>query len=303
VSLAVLAAVLLISACGSYDDPNAVIGGRKELLVENGSDPTWSPDGGRIVFARLGHLYLMEYPGGQAEPLTSISGEMVNADFNPVPDTNELVFIHKPAGAEQALIILDIDAFSIVEVYRDTVELVDACFSRDGLWIIFRSESQSGIYRVKPEPGRQPELIFNPLLWKEVSFHQASPFNDTILYVESRIQDDLSVANLYRIEIGGFVQPDRLTGVTGGEDPAWKFGAAAESYDGAWIAVAGSFGQEDSKQTLWLLPSDITDGSLEDYKQITEVADGEVGSLAWSPDNRRLVVDLDGDLWIIEPDM
>ncbi|MFC2076192.1 hypothetical protein ACFLT7_03820 [candidate division KSB1 bacterium] len=301
--LAGLAAVLLILSCGSYDDPNAIIGGRKEMLLEDGSDPTWSPNGGSIVFTRLGHLFLMEYPGGRAEALTSISGEMVSADFKPVSGANELVFIHKPSGGEQALIILDINAFTIAEVYRDTVELADACFSVDGQWIIFRSESQTGIYRVKPVPGGQPELIFNPLLWGEVAFHQASPFNETVLYVESRIQDDLSAANLYRIEIGGYVQPIRLTGVTGEEEPTWEFGAVAESYDGAWVAVAGSFGREDLKRTLWLMPSETVDGLPGDMKQLTEVSDGEVGSFAWSPDNQRLVVDLDGDLWIIEPDM
>jgi Tol biopolymer transport system component len=294
--LIVLLPGLFMAGCGEDKDPNATIGGVKALLVENAGNPTWSPDGELIVFAAGGNLYSIDWQGGDPTQLTSMSGPEIDPDFLPIPGERKIVFINKPLDGDNGIYILDLAGGEPELIYSTSAAPQQSCFSSDGQWITFMTQTVDGIQRIAADGSGEPEVIGNEDVWEEVLFAQTSRSENTVLYIESRKQGSLQPHNLFRLSIDGG-KPTALTSLDGSEYPNHFLKAIAESYDGNRLVFINTRGDGYWRHTVWII-SAITPGA--DYTQITDIGDGGPGYPTWSPDNDHVAVDLNGDLYVID---
>ena len=164
-------------------------------------EPSWSPDGARIVFTswRDGdpNIYLMEADGSNPRPLTSDPGNDRSARFS--PDGTRIAFVSERNGNAE-IYVMDADGSNPVNLTRDPAsEDLDPAWSPDGGTLVFASTRGTAVPDVRfslwtmsadgsalaPVPiageGRSPD-------W--------SPDGSRIVYTSLRGADDAEIVSI-----------------------------------------------------------------------------------------------------------
>ena len=135
----------------------AVRDGRENQLTENAADtePSFSPDGRTIAFAREGHIYTVR-PDGSGERRIA-SGDALDSRPQISPNGRIVLFERRTAEGEPAhLYTVAVGGGTAKELAPDTAEDSEARFSPDGTKIVFVRTATGGsrpnddLYSVRP---------------------------------------------------------------------------------------------------------------------------------------------------------
>jgi Tol biopolymer transport system component len=135
----------------------AVRDGHSNQLTENAADtePSFSPDGRTIAFAREGHIYTVRPDGSGERRITS--GDALDSRPQISPNGRIVVFERRTEEAGPAhLYTVSVGGGTAKELAPDTAEDTEARFSPDGTKIVFVRTTTSGsrpnadLYSVRP---------------------------------------------------------------------------------------------------------------------------------------------------------
>jgi Tol biopolymer transport system component/imidazolonepropionase-like amidohydrolase len=127
-----------------------------------------SPDGKRVVYAALGHLYMKDLPGGEPKRVTS------GAAFEFAPrwssDGQWIVYTTWTDADYGRVRVVRPDGSAGRDVVTRPGHYTEPAFSRDGSWIVFRSTggdgtrgplyaANAGIYVVPTDGSATPRLV------------------------------------------------------------------------------------------------------------------------------------------------
>ena len=127
-----------------------------------------SPDGKRVVYGALGHLYVKDLAGGEAKRLTS--GDAF--EFAPKWSADGQWIVHTTWTDEDygRVRVVHADGSGGRDVVTVPGHYTEPAFSRDGKWIVFRDagaddtrgplyDSRAGIYVVPADGSAPPRLV------------------------------------------------------------------------------------------------------------------------------------------------
>lgn len=124
-----------------------------------------SPDGERIVFDLLGHIYRVPSDGGEAENLTQNSGVAVNFHPQYSPDGELIAFVSDRDG-QNNLWVMEADGSNPRQVFRDlNVRVTEPTWTADGDYILVTrraldgGEGGSGIWMYHKDGGEGAEIL------------------------------------------------------------------------------------------------------------------------------------------------
>ncbi len=191
---------------------------------EGGSDPTWSPDGARIAFARDGEIWVVGAAGGTPVNLTNHPAY----DWSPVwaPDGARLAFASDRDGQTE-LYLMNADGSGVVRISDNVGFLGAPAWSPDGTRIAYDCEIDAGnqdICSIDLVSGVAVRLTNDPASDSGAAF---SPDGTRIALATTRYGVDYELA-LMNADGSGV---SRVGAGVVGADPAW-------SADGTWIAFA-----------------------------------------------------------------
>ncbi|HUP64980.1 MAG TPA: hypothetical protein VM557_06855, partial [Thermoanaerobaculia bacterium] len=89
-----------------------------ETREVTGADVTISPDGQRLIFTILGHLFRLPITGGDAEQLTF--GPYYDSDAVFSPDGSRIAFVSDRDGSEGNIFVLELATGAIRQITRET---------------------------------------------------------------------------------------------------------------------------------------------------------------------------------------
>jgi Tol biopolymer transport system component len=264
------------------------------------SEGTWigvdvSPDGQRIVFDLLGHLYEMPFAGGEATPLTS--GRSYNHLPRYSPDGTRILFTSDRSGKEE-IWVLHRGTDSVEKVSKLPHRAFAATWSRDGRAIYLAAMDLGARYsghRIDLH-GSRTELVAGgvfsaPTHWSEhpsngkVYFSQpAGPLYHTGFQLKTY---DLATG-----EVATY-----LSRPGGAADPVL-------SPDGKTLAYI----HRDDKKTVLVLHDLATQSERvlgigldrDRMESGAGVTFGTYPNYAWTPDGREIVISAGGTLHAVE---
>jgi Tol biopolymer transport system component len=127
----------------------ASIGARKWLgtPVATGFEPSWSPDGGRLVFVRPdGSLAVTAWP--QPRPRVVVRGGLANDTPNWSPRGDRLVFARQLTASDWQIFTVRGDGSGLRAVTRGARSSVDPAWAPDGRRIAFARQDADGRWRI-----------------------------------------------------------------------------------------------------------------------------------------------------------
>jgi Tol biopolymer transport system component len=343
-----VAGLLCATAAGSAPNPAAAADasqwdatlprGEVRSIDFHTKEGTWisvdvSPDGRRLAFDLLGHIYVMSIEGGTAQALTQGSGMALN--FHPAfsPDGSQIAFI-SDRGGQNALWVMDANGSNVRLLFQDDESrIAEPAWLPDGKHI--------AAVRAFPTPGRGWHRQ-NTRVWlfpvdsneparelvggKEVQYNgpSSSPQGDRIYFHTSYFS-----GNRYGTQIGHHVQSVAITGEDIrneiGRPPTASALVAAEvpanpsadiqprvSPDGRWLAFARRMpGRHEriaghqlvGSTGLWLrnlatgheqlLLAPITRDLSSAHAMYSHRV---LPGFSWTPDSRAIILSVDGKL-------
>jgi Tol biopolymer transport system component len=137
------------------------LGGSVRRIIEEGRNPDFSPDGGRLVFQRGHEIWTARTDGTAQQPLPGLPWKVQATDSAPVfsPDGQWIAVFHAEVGPKGDLWVLPTSRGQPRRLTFDVQEGGDPAWTPDGRWIVFPS-ARSGsltLWRVAsgggaPEP-------------------------------------------------------------------------------------------------------------------------------------------------------
>jgi Tol biopolymer transport system component len=149
---------------------NADGSGQTQLTDTPGTheqDPTWSPDGGQIAFARGGlsgnAIVVMDGDGSNQTPLTAAFGRAPRWS----PDGSRIVFVRRIPNTESGrdeIFVMNADGSNQTRLTDNSSEDNDPAWFPDGSRIVFRSlrDGNSEIYVMNADGSGQTNLTTDP---------------------------------------------------------------------------------------------------------------------------------------------
>ncbi|HET8625471.1 MAG TPA: CehA/McbA family metallohydrolase [Gemmatimonadales bacterium] len=249
--------------------------------------PSWSPDGGELVYSMQGTLWRQRLGSRDARQLTDGPGYDYQPDWS--PDGQRIVYASYD-GAEVELRLLDVASGTSRSLVRNGAVNVDPRWSPDGRRIAFVSTAHEGRFHVfVVEPGAQ-ETAATPTRVTEdrhgglprYYYHAYDQFLSPAWSRDGR--EVLVVSNrghtwgsgtIWRLPLegGGAMREIRAEETTWRADPDW-------SRDGRRIVYSSYLGRQWNQ--LWLTTADG-----EWPFQLT-YGDHDATMPRWSPDGRRV---------------
>jgi Tol biopolymer transport system component len=250
------------------------------------TDPSWSPVGDEIVFCYEHDLWIISPSGGEPTQVTSMTGQEICPEWLPDPDQRKIVFINVAGPEEYSIYTLDLDHDELNNLLTLNQTITTTSWSRDGSRITYLIIGKAGIYAVSSEGG-EPELIPSNEEWEQVRYAHCSPAHDYIVFTDHKQQ-------AYRINTIPVVGGNVTTVAT--FQGTWENPSnVAESYDGLTIVFCDMTNIGASRQAgttnLKRMPS--TGGAI---VVLTEYYYMSVTHFSWSPDNQRLVAQVNETL-------
>lgn len=147
------------------------LGSRRErVLVRHGNqtvmgNPSWSPDGRRLVFSsnwKLGHqIYVVDAAGGEARRITSFRAGGCEPRFH--PDGRRVVYVRRGFQADKSrLVTQDLETGQETALVEWPALNYDPAFSPDGTELAFASNitGEFALYRQRFADGRSWRVTF-----------------------------------------------------------------------------------------------------------------------------------------------
>ena len=196
-----------------------------------------SPDGTRVVYGALGHLYVKDLAGGDARRLTSAE----TFEYAPKWSADGQWIVHTTWTDERygRVRVVRADGSGGRDVVTAPGHYTEPAFSRDGKWIVFRDagsdsirgplyDSRTGIYVVPADGSAAPRLV------REGGAEPSFDVSGTRVFVNDSRQGK---AILVSVGIG-----DPSSPLSGGDDVVHFQSENATqivpSPDGKWVAFA-----------------------------------------------------------------
>ncbi|MBI4890591.1 MAG: PD40 domain-containing protein [Acidobacteria bacterium] len=318
VSLAVSAGVMIASfAFGRADKPkwdvNNPPGPRSAAAIDTRTG-TWmnldvSPDGQEIVFELLGDIYSMPIAGGEAKALTSGFAWDMQPRYS--PDGKRIAFTSDRAGGDN-IWVMNRDGSNASQVSKEEFRLLNSpAWSPDGQFIAAhkhftgtRSLGSGEVWLYHVTGGSGVQMTKKPNDQKDVGEPVFSPDGRYIYFSQDTTPGGAfqynkdPYAGIYTIR-----RLDRTTGeienVTGGPGGAVR---PTPAHDGKRLA----FVRRVRLRTV-LFVRDLQSGAeravfdgLERDMQETWAIHGVYPTLAWTPDDRTIVIWAQGKIWRVD---
>jgi PKD repeat protein len=234
--------------------------------TQNGFDPTFSPDGQTLAFARGGRIRTIPVTGGTATAVGPTIDELRGLDWS--PDGTKIVYVtgHEDEG-DADLGVLDV-ASGHVTPLTDTPNSNEEhpSWSPDGTRILFASsitDSPHGVVRTMADDGTDVQTVTSDANARSAPVY--SPTGTRIAYVDDH----------------GHVTARRLAG--GGTEQIGDGEQRASSL--AWLVKPGT-GNQPPTADFSVAPQFPRAGAPAAFTATATDADGTIASYAW---------DLDGD--------
>jgi Tol biopolymer transport system component len=192
--------------------------------------PQYTPDGGRLVFARCPHvcaIYSVWVDGTHLRALTRFQEGINEAtDFFPAvaPDGRRIAFTRFSAGGIQAQVyVMRADGSGAHPITPPALEAFAPDWTPDGRHLLVASNTNrlgSAIYRVRPD-GSDLTRLTHPLFPHNDALPSSSPQGNRIVFHSDRPYPDLCCRDLFTIRADGSGLRRLPTGLVGAVDPDW----------------------------------------------------------------------------------
>ncbi|MGH9368159.1 MAG: amidohydrolase family protein, partial [Thermoanaerobaculia bacterium] len=268
-----------------------------------------SPDGGEIAFDLLGDIYLLPIVGGEARALTSGVAWDMQPRFS--PDGKRIAFTSDRAGGDNIWVV-NRDGSSPSQVTKESFRLVNSpAWSSDGDFLAVRkhftgtrSLGSGEIWLYHRSGGEGLPMTKRQNEQKDLGEPVFSPDGRYLYYSQ-----DVTPGRLFEYnkdvngEIYAIQRLDRVTGRTERfvSGPGGSI-RPTPSPDGRWLAFVR---RKRTKTVLFV--KDLTSGrerpvfdGLERDMQETWAIHGVYPSMAWTPDNRSIVLWAGGKIRRVE---
>jgi len=255
-------------------------------------DVATSPDGSQVAFSALGRVYVRRLAGGDPERLTTAAADARTDAFelDPAwsPDGRSLVFTTWQDDALGRIVVAHPATKSAREVVTEPGHYIEASFSPDGRWIVYRKTGSDGI---RSDGGAQEPGLYvvaadgsaPPRLVREGGIEPQFDHTGTRIYFqEPRTQYVLASVNLQGTDELVHAQSANATDIV-------------PSPDGQWLAF-------HERWKVFIVPFPRTGRPVDLGPSIGAVPVAQVSRdagffLHWSADSRRLHWTLGADFY------
>ncbi|MBW3670273.1 MAG: amidohydrolase family protein [Acidobacteria bacterium] len=258
-----------------------------------------SPDGREIVFDLMGDLYVIPISGGEARNLTS----GIEWDMQPQysPDGNWIAFTSDRSGGDN-IWIMRRDGSDPKQVTKETFRLLNSpVWSHDGQYIAARKHFTSRrslgageIWLYHRSGGEGLQMTEKPNEQKDLGEPAFSPDGRYLYYSQDTTPGDVFEYSKNVHE--GIYSIKRLDRETGETDTILSGPGGAirptPSHDGEWLAFIRRRGLDTVLHVVNLKSGEIRPlfSGLDRDMQETWAIHGVYPSMAWTPDDRSIVV-------------
>ncbi|MFC2076717.1 TolB family protein [candidate division KSB1 bacterium] len=293
-----LAALFVLVGCGGDEgpEPEVTTGVLTRITFTGGSQPQWSPDGGRILYCLDNRIYTITPTGADSLKIATITdGTAMHPHWNPA-DPTQICFINRNQSGDDDL--WEIQTMTIGEepvvVYSGIKQLSSVSFTRDGSEIAFTKDagSTAGVFLIAAEGGAEYAWPREDG-WGWVQDAECALDSDLISFVERKTGTAYNFFTLSRE--GGTAE--RLSNF-GTEDDLTQ---AARSFDGNRYCIRWGKHFYWTEFNLYFINS--TGGGFE---QLTLMKTFDPNNPAWSPDgsmvvfNRQTISGEPSDLFVVD---